>query len=131
MSGNHLLCRTRHGDWQRDWLIPVDAGLKSDLDAEQEAISLRSLMSTVAGASRLGLVLDACGSSPAGSCFEIIAPRQHTQPDSPLRFNKCSGETWLLVWAPKEGRRAVRPIYRWSSLEVEGVPRAQADEPSA
>ena len=36
-----------------NWLIPVDAELKSDLDTEQEAISLRSVMLTVSAATRL------------------------------------------------------------------------------
>ena len=48
-----------------NWLIPVDAELKTDLDAEQEAISLKAVMLTVSAASRLGLVvLDACRNNP-------------------------------------------------------------------
>jgi uncharacterized protein len=48
-----------------NWLIPVDAELKSDLDVEQEAISLRAVMQAVASASQLGVViLDACRNNP-------------------------------------------------------------------
>ena len=48
-----------------NWLIPVDAELKSDIDAEQEAISLRSIILSVSGASKLGMViLDACRDNP-------------------------------------------------------------------
>jgi Caspase domain len=48
-----------------NWLIPVDAELKTDLDTEQEAISLKAVMLTVSAASRLGLVvLDACRNNP-------------------------------------------------------------------
>ena len=48
-----------------NWLIPVDAELKTDLDVEQEAISLKAAMLTVSAASRLGLVvLDACRNNP-------------------------------------------------------------------
>jgi hypothetical protein len=48
-----------------NWLIPVDADLKTDLDTEQEAISLRSVMLMVSAASKLGIVmLDACRSNP-------------------------------------------------------------------
>jgi uncharacterized caspase-like protein len=48
-----------------NWLIPVDAELKTDLDAEQEAIALKAVMLTVSAASRLGLVvLDACRNNP-------------------------------------------------------------------
>jgi uncharacterized caspase-like protein len=48
-----------------NWLIPVDAELRSDRDAENEAIALKSLMLQVANASSLGLViLDACRNNP-------------------------------------------------------------------
>lgn len=48
-----------------NWLIPVDAALKSDQDTEHEAISLRNVLLTVSAASRLGLVvLDACRNNP-------------------------------------------------------------------
>jgi len=48
-----------------NWLIPVDAELKSDLDTEQEAIPLRSVILVVSAATRLGLVvLDACRNNP-------------------------------------------------------------------
>jgi len=48
-----------------NWLIPVDAELRSDQDAEAEAISLKSAMLQVAGAKSLGLViLDACRDNP-------------------------------------------------------------------
>lgn len=48
-----------------NYLIAVDAELRSDIDADNEAIALKSVMLTVAGASRLGLViLDACRNNP-------------------------------------------------------------------
>ena len=48
-----------------NWLLPVDAELKSDMDTEQEAISLRAIMVMVSSASKLGLVvLDACRNNP-------------------------------------------------------------------
>ena len=48
-----------------NWLIPVDAELRTDTDAEAEAISLRFAMGQVSGATRLGLVvLDACRNNP-------------------------------------------------------------------
>jgi len=44
-----------------NWLIPVDARLESDLEAEQEAVALRGVLNIVSRASKLGLVvLDAC-----------------------------------------------------------------------
>src|SRR5262249_55251087 len=36
-----------------NWLIPVDAALKADADTEQEAISLRGIMTSVSAASKL------------------------------------------------------------------------------
>ncbi len=48
-----------------NWLIPVDAELRSDTDVENEAISLRTVSLQVAKATQLGLViLDACRNNP-------------------------------------------------------------------
>jgi hypothetical protein len=48
-----------------NWLIPVDAELRIDVNAEQEAIALHSVMLTVSSASKLGMVmLDACRNNP-------------------------------------------------------------------
>jgi uncharacterized caspase-like protein len=48
-----------------NWLIPVDAELKSDTDVEHETLGLKGVMLTVENASRLGLViLDACRNNP-------------------------------------------------------------------
>jgi len=48
-----------------NFLIPVDAKLASDRDAEDEAITLDRLLQSVEGAKRLGLViLDACRDNP-------------------------------------------------------------------
>jgi uncharacterized caspase-like protein/invasion protein IalB len=48
-----------------NWLIPVDAELLSDSDAESEAIPLKSAMLQAAHGSSLGLViLDACRNNP-------------------------------------------------------------------
>jgi outer membrane protein assembly factor BamD (BamD/ComL family) len=48
-----------------NWLIPIDAALKTDLDTEQEAISLHSVILMASAASKLGVVmLDACRNNP-------------------------------------------------------------------
>ena len=48
-----------------NWLIPVDAELRNDTDAENEAISLKTVMLQVASARNLGLViLDSCRNNP-------------------------------------------------------------------
>ena len=48
-----------------NWLIPVDAQLRKDTDAENEAVSLRSVMLQVSSTTSLGLViLDACRNNP-------------------------------------------------------------------
>ncbi len=48
-----------------NWLVPIDAELKTDLDTEQEAISLRAVVLMVSAASQLGLVvLDAYRNNP-------------------------------------------------------------------
>jgi uncharacterized caspase-like protein len=48
-----------------NWLIPIDAELTRDTDAENEAISLRSVMLQVSNTTSLGVVmLDACRNNP-------------------------------------------------------------------
>ena len=48
-----------------NWLIPVDAELKKEIDAANEAVSLRSVMLQVSNTTSLGLVmLDACRNNP-------------------------------------------------------------------
>jgi len=48
-----------------NYLIPVDAELKADVDVDHEAISLKSVTPLVENASRLGVViLDACRNNP-------------------------------------------------------------------
>jgi uncharacterized caspase-like protein len=48
-----------------NWLVPIDAELKTDLDTKQEAISLRAIVLMVSAASQLGLiVLDARRNNP-------------------------------------------------------------------
>jgi uncharacterized caspase-like protein len=48
-----------------NWLVPVDAELRSDIDVEHESIGLKGVMLTVENAKRLGLViLDACRNNP-------------------------------------------------------------------
>jgi hypothetical protein len=55
-----------------NWLIPVDAQLKTDLDVEQEAVALKSIMSIVTAASRLGLIiLDACRNNPFAAKMQL------------------------------------------------------------
>jgi uncharacterized caspase-like protein len=48
-----------------NWLLPIDAELKNDVDVDTEAVTLRSAMLAVSNAKQLGLViLDACRNSP-------------------------------------------------------------------
>lgn len=57
-----------------NWLLPLDAELQTDVDAEQEAISLKSMILSVSGASKLGLVvLDACRNSPFAARMQRTA----------------------------------------------------------
>jgi len=48
-----------------NWLIPIDAEVKTELDLSNEAVSLKTIMQSVGHASELGLViLDACRDNP-------------------------------------------------------------------
>ena len=49
-----------------NWLLPVDAAAKTEIDIDKEAISLRTVMLAVSNGARLGLViLDACRNNPS------------------------------------------------------------------
>ena len=63
-----------------NWLIPVDAELKRDTDAANEAVSLRSVMQQVSNTASLGLVvLDACRNNPfAAKMQRALATRAAT-----------------------------------------------------
>ena len=60
-----------------NWLIPVDAELKRDTDAANEAISLQSVLLQVSNTTSLGLVvLDACRNNPfAAKMNRLLATR--------------------------------------------------------
>jgi uncharacterized caspase-like protein len=56
-----------------NWLIPVDAELRSDRDAESEAISLKSVILQVSNALSLGLViLDSCRDNPFAAQMQRV-----------------------------------------------------------
>ncbi len=50
----------------KNWLIPVDAGLASNLDLAYEAIDLDLVMEAISGAKIRMVVLDACRNNPFG-----------------------------------------------------------------
>lgn len=54
----------------KNWLIPTDAGLKSDLDLPYEAINLDRLMESVSGAKIRMVILDSCRNNPFGRSWK-------------------------------------------------------------
>lgn len=87
-----------------NWLIPVDAELITDIAADQEAISLRTLLQIVGGASKVGLViLDACRNNPfAARMQRSVAVRAV---DRGLVRVEPTGSV-LVAYAAKEGTTA-------------------------
>jgi hypothetical protein len=87
-----------------NWLIPTDAELKSDRNAEHETIPLKSLMITVSAASKLGLViLDACRNNP------FIAKMQRTARVRAVARGFTSVEpsgSVLVLYAARDGTTA-------------------------
>jgi hypothetical protein len=67
--------------------------------------------------------------APEGACFQIIPAQPHTVPASPILFNKCSGQSWVLVRSPRrgtEGWRGGRLAYRWAPLAIQAASSPQA-----
>ncbi|MBL0916888.1 MAG: caspase family protein, partial [Sphingopyxis sp.] len=54
----------------RNWLIPTDAQLKSDLDLPYEAINLDRMMEAVSGARIRLVILDSCRNNPFGRSWK-------------------------------------------------------------
>ncbi len=60
------------------------------------------------------------------SCYEVVMPASTTQPQQPLRVNKCTGETWILAATRAAGQKRARS-YRWIPLEVDKVETGTRD----
>lgn len=89
-----------------NWLIPIDAELKRDTDAANEAINLQSVMLQVSNTTSLGLViLDACRNNPfAARMNRSIATR--AAPTSGLGRIEPVGNV-LVAYAARDGTTAL------------------------
>ena len=88
-----------------NWLIPVDAELRTDIDAEAEAISLRFVMGQVAGASKLGLVvLDACRNNPFAAKMRRTSRSRSVERG--LSRIEPGADNVAVVYAAKDGTTA-------------------------
>ncbi|MDT4743268.1 caspase family protein [Bradyrhizobium sp. WYCCWR 12699] len=89
-----------------NWLIPIDAELKRDTDAANEAISLRSVMLQVSNTTSLGLViLDACRNNPfAARMNRSLATR--APPNAGLSRVEPAGNV-LVAYAARDGTTAL------------------------
>ncbi|MBR0787842.1 caspase family protein [Bradyrhizobium manausense] len=89
-----------------NWLIPVDAEMKRDTDAANEAINLQSVMLQVSNTTSLGLViLDACRNNPfAAKMKRSIATR--AAPANGLGRIEPVGNV-LVAYAARDGTTAL------------------------
>lgn len=87
-----------------NWLIPIDARLQSDSDAETQSINLQAVLASIAEVSKLGLVvLDACRDNPfAATMTRTIRARSVDKGFS--RFEP-RGDV-LVAYAAKDGSTA-------------------------
>jgi uncharacterized caspase-like protein/uncharacterized protein YdaT len=87
-----------------NWLIPVDADLKTDLDLANEAVNLKTLMQSVSRAGGLGLIiLDACRDNP----FATKMVRSKLTRSVERGFARVEPTTNVLVaYAAKDGTTA-------------------------
>jgi uncharacterized caspase-like protein len=88
-----------------NFLIPIDAELARDTEVEHEAISLKSVMATVEGAKRLGLVvLDACRNNPFAAKMARSGAASRSIGRGLARVEPASSV--LVAFAAKEGTTA-------------------------
>jgi uncharacterized caspase-like protein len=87
-----------------NYLIPVDAELKTDADVDNETIKLKTMVMAVSGASELGLViLDACRNSPfANTMRRTSTTRAVGHGLAPVE----SAKNVLVAYAAKDGTTA-------------------------
>jgi hypothetical protein len=96
-----------HGMEIRDenWLIPIDAELRTDFSAGQEAISLANVLSIASKARKLGLIiLDACRDNPFGRQLQMSQPGRAVAPRGLLPVEPPNSV--LVVFAAKHGTTA-------------------------
>ncbi|MEH2540325.1 MULTISPECIES: caspase family protein [unclassified Bradyrhizobium] len=88
-----------------NYLIPVDAKLKADSDAETQAVALEQVIAAVAGARKLRLVmLDACRDNP----FEKTMQRTISLKLVNRGFSNIEPEAgFMVVYAAKHGETAL------------------------
>ncbi|MBR1281849.1 caspase family protein [Bradyrhizobium sp. AUGA SZCCT0177] len=87
-----------------NWLIPVNAELRSDADIESEAVSLRSISLQVSKARQLGLViLDACRNNPfAAKMKRSLSTRAVARGLAPTE----PSDNVLIAYAARDGTTA-------------------------
>jgi hypothetical protein len=87
-----------------NYLIPIDAELKADVDVDHEAIALKTITPLVENASRLGLViLDACRNNPFAS--RMVRTVRTRAVSRGLAAVEPSGNV-LIAFAAREGTTA-------------------------
>ena len=88
-----------------NYLVPVDATLKADSDAETQAVALEQVIAAVAGARKLRLVmLDACRDNP----FEKTMQRTIALKLVNRGFSNIEPEAgFMVVYAAKHGETAL------------------------
>lgn len=87
-----------------NWLIPINAELRSDADIESEAVSLRSISVQASKAKQLGLViLDACRNNPfAAKMKRSIGTRSVARGLAPTE----PSDNVLIAYAARDGTTA-------------------------
>ena len=99
-----------------NYLIPVDATLASDRDADDEAITLDRLLQSVEGARRLGVViLDACRDNPFARTMKRARTASLRAGVTPgLAIVEPANRNTLIAYAAKSGTPAEDGVGRHS-----------------
>ncbi len=98
-----------------NFLIPVDADVKSNQDIQRQGVSLQQLLASVENARKMRIViLDSCRDNPFGDALDLAALQQTAQAAEQTRSVGSAGlappspdRGTLVAFAAKDGARAL------------------------
>jgi len=99
----------------QNFLVPVDADVRSNIDVQQQSVSLKQMLKVVESARKLRIViLDSCRNNPFGDAINLAAPPVETTKSAVVTRGTGGGlavpspdRGTLVAFAAKDGQLAL------------------------